>query len=128
MTEQEQAVREIGRRMVKEETRSAGFDTVFPAGTILTCADCGKGLHKVTQRATTADIVLYNGTILKPLNTTSPSHDAWKSLACIKCGDESTRVGRFTQCRKGGSESGCDFRSLAILTTVPWWQRCGEST
>jgi len=58
MTNHEHAVRDIGRRMVKEEIRSAGFDTVFPAGTILSCSDCGEGLCKVTTRATTADIVL----------------------------------------------------------------------
>ena len=72
MTEREVAMREIGRRMVKEERRSAGFDTVFPAGTILSCAECGEGLYKVTTRAMTNDIVLDDGTILKPLNT--PSH------------------------------------------------------
>src|SRR5687768_7147683 len=86
MTEQEQVVREIGRRMAKEETRIAGFDTVFPAGTLLSCSDCGEGLYKVTTRATTADIVLDDGTILQPLNTTIPAHEAWKSLACMKCG------------------------------------------
>ena len=80
MTEQEHALREIGRRMVKEETRIAGFDTVFPAGTILSCSDCGEGLYKVTQCATTADIVLDDGTILKPLNTMIPPYEALTPL------------------------------------------------
>jgi len=71
MTEQEQAMREIGRRMMKEETRSAGFDTVFPAGTLLSCSDCGEGLYKVTTRATTADIVLGDRTY----SLTAPHHD-----------------------------------------------------
>ena len=39
MTDHEQVLREIGRRMAKEEMRSVGFDTVFPAETILSCAD-----------------------------------------------------------------------------------------
>jgi hypothetical protein len=75
MTEYEQAVRAIGRRMAKEETRNAGFDTVFLQGTLLSCADCGEGLYKVTTRATTVDLVLDDGTILQPLNTTIPPYD-----------------------------------------------------
>jgi hypothetical protein len=70
MTEQEQTVREIGRRMAKGKARIVGFNTVFPAGTILLCSDCGEGLYKVTPRATTADILLDNGTILQPLSMT----------------------------------------------------------
>jgi hypothetical protein len=95
MTEQDQAVQEIGRRMMKEETRIAGCDTVFPAGTILSCADCGEGLYKITTRATTADIVLDEGTILQPLNTTIPPPDAWKSLACMKCGGRVYKSGKI---------------------------------
>ena len=101
MTEQEQAVREIGRRMVKEERRSTGFDTVFPAGTILSCADCGEGLYKVTTRATTADIVLDDGMILQPLNMTIPLRDAWKSLACMKCGGRVYKGGKIHTVQKG---------------------------
>ena len=84
MTEQEHTVREIGHRMVKEETWIAGFDTAFRAGTLLFCADCGEGLYKVTTRATTADLVMDDGTILQPLNTMIPPRNAWKSLACIR--------------------------------------------
>jgi hypothetical protein len=98
MTEHEQVLQEIGRRMAKEGTIIPGLDTVFPQGTILSCADCGEGLYKVTTRSTTADLVLDDGTILKPLNTTSP-HDAWKSLAYIKCGGRVYRAGRFIRCK-----------------------------
>jgi hypothetical protein len=101
MTDQEHAVREIGHRMAKEETRSAGFDTVFPAGIILSCADCGEGLYKVTTRATTADIVLDDGTILQPLNTTIPPHAAWKSLACMKCGGKVYKGGKVHTVQEG---------------------------
>jgi hypothetical protein len=69
MTEHEHALREIGRRMAKEDRRKDWCDTVFPAGTLLSCSDCGEGLSQVTPRATTADIVLDEGTILQPLNT-----------------------------------------------------------
>src|SRR5215204_360452 len=95
MTKHEQVLREIGRRMATEETRSASFDTVFPAGTILSCADCGEGLYKVTQRATTADLVLDDGTILHPLNMTIPLRDAWKSLACMKYGGRVYKDGKM---------------------------------
>jgi hypothetical protein len=101
MTEQEHALREIGRRMAKEETRIADFDTVFPAGTILSCADCGEGLYKVTTRATTADIVLDDGMILQPLNITIPPRDAWKSLACMKCGGRVYKGGKLHTVQEG---------------------------
>ena len=101
MTDQEHTVREIGRRMVKEKTRSAGFDTVFPAGTILSCSDCGEGIYKVTTRATTADIVLDDGTILQPLNTTIPPHEAWNSLACMKCGGRVYKGGKIHTVQEG---------------------------
>ena len=99
MTEQEHTVREIGRRMAEEETKRAGFNTVF--GTILSCADCGEGLYKVTTRATTADLVMDDGTILQPLNTTIPPHDAWKSLACMKCGGRVYKSGKLHTVQEG---------------------------
>jgi hypothetical protein len=102
VTEQEHALCEIGRRMAKEETRSASCDTVFPAGTILSCADCGEGLYKVTTRATTADLVLDDGTILQPLNATIPPHGAWKSLACVKCGGRVYKEGELHTMQGGG--------------------------
>jgi hypothetical protein len=101
MTEQEHVLREIGRRMAKEKVRKDCFDTVFPAGTILSCADCGEGLYKVTTRATTADLVLDDGTILQPLNTTIPLHDAWKSLACVKCGGRVYKGGKLYTVQEG---------------------------
>src|SRR5918999_203237 len=101
MTDQEQAVREIGRRMVKEEAWKDGFDTVFPAGIILSCSDCEEGLYKVTIRATTADLVLDDGTILQPLNTTIPPHGAWKSLACMKCGGRVYKGGKLHTVQEG---------------------------
>jgi hypothetical protein len=101
MTEQEHALREIGRRMAMEETKIAGYNTVFPAGTILSCADCGEGLYKVTTRATTADIVLDAGTILQPLNTMIPPHNAWKSLACMKCGGRVYKAGKIHTLQNG---------------------------
>jgi hypothetical protein len=36
-------------------------DTIFPAGTILDCSQCGEGLYKVTQEVSTAGIVLDEG-------------------------------------------------------------------
>lgn len=101
MTEHEHVLREIGRRMAQEETRSAGLDTIFPQGTILSCADCGEGLYKVTTRATTADIVLDDGTNLQPLNTTIPPHGAWKSLACMKCGGRVYKGGKIHTVQDG---------------------------
>jgi hypothetical protein len=101
MTDQEQVLREIGRRMATEETRIPGLDMVFPAGTILSCSDCDEGLYKVSQRATTADIVLDDGTILKPLNTTIPSHNAWQSLACVKCGGRVYTGGKIHTVQEG---------------------------
>lgn len=101
MTVYEQIVREIGRRMAKEEKQGASLDTTFPQGTILSCADCGEGLYKVTTQATTADLVLDDGTILKPLNTTIPSRDAWKSLACLKCGGRVQKGGKIHTVQAG---------------------------
>ena len=101
MTEHEQVLREIGGRMAMEETRIVGFDTIFPQGTILSCADCGEGLYKVTTRATTADIVLDDGTILQPLNIMIPPRDAWKSLACVRCGGRVYKSGKVHTVQDG---------------------------
>ena len=87
--------------MVTEEPRISGFDPVFPAGTLLSCVDCGEGLYKVTTRATMADIVLNDGTILQPLNTTIPPRDAWKSLACMKCGGRVYKGGKLHTVQEG---------------------------
>src|SRR5215510_11145534 len=38
---------------VSEEHERIIPETILPAGTILSCPDCGEGLYKVTKRATT---------------------------------------------------------------------------
>ena len=101
MTDHEYALREIGHRMAKEEATMPGLDTVLPARTILSCSDCGEGLYKVTVRATTADLVMDDGTILQPLNTTIPSHEVWKSLACMKCGGRVCKAGKIHTVQEG---------------------------
>jgi len=62
------------------------LDAVFPAGTILSCPECGEGLYKVTARSTTEDLVVDGGSLLTPLNRTIPLRDAWASLSCPFCG------------------------------------------
>lgn len=101
MMDHERVLREIGRRMAREERRIAGLDTVFPAGTILSCADCGEGLYKVTARATLADVILDGGTLLQPLNTTIPPRDVWTSLACVHCGSRIYKDGRIHTLQNG---------------------------
>lgn len=101
MTEAEQAIREIDRRMAQEAPHLPVRETVFPRGTILSCGDCGEGLYKVTVRATTADIILDDGTILQPLNLTIPRRDVWKSLACIKCGGRISTQGKLHTVQEG---------------------------
>jgi hypothetical protein len=101
LTDYEHAVRAIGRRLAKEATRIPGLDTVFRPGTLLSCADCGEGLYKVTTRAATADMVMDDGTILQPLNPTIPPHTAWKSLACMKCGGRVYKDGRLHTVQEG---------------------------
>ena len=101
MTDYERVLREIGRRMAKEETRSAGFDVVFPAGTVLSCANCEEGLYKITTRGTTADLVLDEGTILKSLNTTIPPREAGKSLVGVKCGGRVYKSGKIHTGQEG---------------------------
>jgi hypothetical protein len=65
-------VAEIERRMVSEETGIHDLDIVFPQGTILSCSSCEERLYKITRRATTADLMLDDGTILQPLNQMIP--------------------------------------------------------
>jgi hypothetical protein len=101
MTDREHVLREIGRRMAKEETRIAGLDTVFPAGTILSCSACEEGLCKVTQRATTADLVLDDGPLLHPLNTMVPPRDVWQALACPQCGGRVYKDGKLYTLQRG---------------------------
>lgn len=101
MTETEQVVREIGRRMAQEATRLPARETIFPPGTILSCADCGTGLYKVTTLATTADIILDDGPLLRPLNSTIPRRDAWQSLSCVQCGGRIFKNGQLHTVQEG---------------------------
>lgn len=95
MTERETVLREIGRRMAAEETRIPGLDTVFLTGTIVSCSFCEEGLYRVAQCATTADLILDDGTLLKPLNLTIPARDVWQPLACVKCGGRVYKDGKM---------------------------------
>ncbi|NOT57902.1 MAG: hypothetical protein HOP18_25140 [Deltaproteobacteria bacterium] len=99
--EAEHAGRKIDHSQTVTEPKNAGFDTVFPPGTILACSGCGEGLYKVLTRATTADLVMDDGTILQPLNITIPPHDAWKSLACVKCGGRVYKTGKLHTLQTG---------------------------
>ena len=58
------------------------------AGTILSCpaAGCGYGLYRVTQDATTYDLVMDDGTLLSPLTDTILPRSAWAPLVCQFCG------------------------------------------
>jgi hypothetical protein len=71
--------------MAAEENTIPGLDTILPAGTILSCSSWGEELYRVVERATTADLVLDDGTLLRPLNATIPPRDVWKPFACVKC-------------------------------------------
>lgn len=93
---EEETLEEIGHRMAAEEpqpTRSSS--PVLPAGTILSCPQCEAGLYKVTMRASIDDLVLDDGVLLHPLNTTIPKRDAWRALACPKCGGRYFRDGKL---------------------------------
>src|SRR5215475_8406582 len=82
----------LGRRpsalfaLVSEEHKHVITETIFSAGTILSCPSCGEGLYKVSRRATTADLVLDEGTFLLPLNRDIPTRSACSTLACPWCG------------------------------------------
>ena len=39
---------------------------------------CEEGLYKLTECANIDDLVLDDGAILQPLNTTIPKRDAWR--------------------------------------------------
>jgi hypothetical protein len=49
---------------------------MLPAGTILSYPLCEEELYKFTVRASIEDLVLDDGTLLQPLNTTIPQRDA----------------------------------------------------
>jgi uncharacterized C2H2 Zn-finger protein len=82
------------RGIAEEERESPGLETVIAQGTILSCPRCGEGLYKVMTRARIEDLMLDEGTILRPLNLTIPQRDVWKMLACPHCGGGVYRAGK----------------------------------
>src|SRR5262245_48052284 len=92
---EEEAVQAIGERMASEEQKPEAIGTVFTLGTITSCSQCGEGLYKVTRSATTQDLVLDAGAILKPLNQTIPTRDAWRALVCPVCGGRYCKDGKL---------------------------------
>jgi hypothetical protein len=54
---------------------------ILPAGTILSCPDCGEGLYKVARRSTLTDLIFEDRQRLLPLNRTIPPRDAARSLS-----------------------------------------------
>jgi hypothetical protein len=70
---------------LREENEQTLPETVFPAGTILSCPECGEGLYRLTARVSLVDVVLDEGRVLVPLNLTIPSRAVWKALACPFC-------------------------------------------
>jgi hypothetical protein len=89
------ALTALGRRRENDNPQRKVRETVFPAGTIISCPECGEGVYKVTTRATTEDLVLDDGTFLAPLNCTIPARDVWKPLACPLCGGRLLKDGRI---------------------------------
>ena len=75
--------------------------TVLPAGTILSCPQCEEGLYKVTTRASIEDLVLDDGTLLQPLNTIISQRDAWRALACPRCGGRYHKDGKLHTVQAG---------------------------
>jgi hypothetical protein len=99
---QEETLEAIGHRMAEEEGRATVLSSpVLPAGTILSCPQCEEGLYKVTVRASIDDLVLDDGTLLQPLNTTIPKRDAWRVLACPKCGGRYHKDGKLHTVQAG---------------------------
>jgi hypothetical protein len=98
---QEETLEAIGHRMAEEERRATVFSPVLPAGTILSCPQCEEGLYKVTARASIDDLVLDDGVLLLPLNTTIPKRDAGRALACPRCGGRYHKDGKFHTLQAG---------------------------
>jgi hypothetical protein len=42
-----------------------------------------------------------DGTILQPLNMTIPPREAWKALACVKCGGRIYKEGKIHTVQEG---------------------------
>jgi hypothetical protein len=99
---QDEMLEEIGHRMATEEHQpTVSSSPVLPVGTILSCPQCEEGLYKVTVRASIDDLVLDDGTLLQPLNTTIPKRDAWRALACPRCGDRYHKDGKLHTVQAG---------------------------
>jgi hypothetical protein len=60
-----------------------------------------EGLYKVTTRASIDDLVLDDGMLLLPLNTTIPKRDAGRALACPHCGGRYYKDGKFHTVQAG---------------------------
>src|SRR6185312_2876717 len=104
---QDDTLEAIADRMAAEDCQpSVAPQTFLPAGTILSCPQCEEGLYKVTARASINGLVLDDGTLLQPLNTTIPQRDAWRALACPRCGgryhkDGEIHTGARTEAHRG---------------------------
>ena len=97
---QDEMLEAIG--MAEEERQPpVSSSPVLPAGTILSCPQCEEGLYKVTTRASIDDLVLDDGILLQPLNTTIPQRDAWKALACPRCGGRYHKDGKLHTLQHG---------------------------
>ena len=75
----------------------------YPAGTILSCPaeDCGLGLYRIAAPATFADLVVFDDTVLAPLNATILPHDVWQTLACPFCGARLLEDGKVHTLQRG---------------------------
>jgi hypothetical protein len=98
---EEETVQEIGERMASEAPKSQDPGTVFAAGTIVSCPQCGEGLYKLSERATMQQVVLDAGTVLAPLNQTIPTREAWRALACPFCGGRYCKDGKLHTVQHG---------------------------
>jgi hypothetical protein len=91
----------LARRREHEPRPGRAWWAVFTAGTILSCPSCGEGLHKVAAPATTVDLVLDDGTFLRPLNCTIPPRRMWEPLACPFCGGRLLQEGKIHTFQQG---------------------------
>jgi hypothetical protein len=71
-------------------------EQMYPAGTILSCPadDCGRGLYKVVEPASFADLVIFDEVKLTRLNEGIPRRSVWEILACPFCGAQLLRDGK----------------------------------
>ena len=71
------------------------------AGTLLSCPQCEEGLYTVTAPSSVDDLVLDDGILLRPLNTTIPQREAWRALACPSCGGRYYKDGKLHTLQRG---------------------------